>query len=122
MVRTVRHFASALLITWGVAAADRESAILIVGELSANAAQHGGAEMTVSLSLHGLTLCIEVSDSGKVPAPRISPCTARRDQECGRGLAIVDHLADWVETDASTCRRTVRAGLCLTGFRTREET
>ncbi|WP_406002896.1 ATP-binding protein [Streptomyces sp. NBC_00829] len=122
MVRSVRHFASALLITWGVAAADRESAILIVGELGANAAQHGGAEMAVSLSLHGPTLCIEVSDSGNVPVARTSPCTARRDEECGRGLAIVDHLAEWVETDALSRRCTVRAGLRVTAFRTCKET
>ncbi|MER6780749.1 MULTISPECIES: ATP-binding protein [unclassified Streptomyces] len=114
MVREVRHFTSSLLGFWGVAACDRESAVLIVGELGANAAQHGGAELAVRLSLEDVTLCIEVRDRGPLPCARPSGSTARPAGERGRGLTIVDHLAERVETTTSGEGHVVRAHLHLT--------
>ncbi|WP_432246915.1 ATP-binding protein [Streptomyces sanyensis] len=107
MVRKVRHFASSLLASWGVAVSDQESALLIVGELGANAARHGGAEVAVCLLLRGRTLRIAVRDSGPLPS-------ARPAGEGGRGLTIVGHLAHRVETTVSEQGRTVRAELRLT--------
>ncbi|MET9693898.1 ATP-binding protein [Streptomyces sp. NPDC006514] len=114
MVREVRHFTSSLLAFWGVAACDRESALLIVGELGANAAQYGGAELAVRLSLEGVTLRIDVRDGAPLPCARPSGFTARPAGECGRGLTIVDHLADRVETTTSGEGHMVRVDLRLT--------
>ncbi|MFI7357875.1 ATP-binding protein [Streptomyces avidinii] len=114
MVREVRHFTSSLLAFWGVAACDRESALLVVGELGANAAQHGGAELAVHLSLEGMTLHIDVRDCGPLRPARPSGTTARPAWECGRGLTIVGHLADRVETMTSGEGHLVRADLRLT--------
>ncbi|MFD5512256.1 ATP-binding protein [Streptomyces sp. NPDC127051] len=114
MVREVRHFASSLLAFWGVAACDRESALLIVGELGANAAQYGGADLAVRLSLDGVTLRIDVRDCGPLPSARPCGSTARPAGERGRGLIIVGHLADRVETTTSGQGHMVRADLRLT--------
>ncbi|MFJ6484586.1 MULTISPECIES: ATP-binding protein [unclassified Streptomyces] len=114
MVREVRHFTSSLLAFWGVAACDRESALLIVGELGANAAQYGGAELAVRLSLEGVTLRIDVRDGGALPWARAAGSTARPAGECGRGLTIVDHLADRLRITTSGQWHMVRADLRLT--------
>ncbi|MYV73045.1 ATP-binding protein [Streptomyces sp. SID1046] len=114
MVREVRHFTSALLAFWGVAACDRESALLIVGELGANAAQHGGTELAVRLSLEGMTLRIDVRDGGAHSWARTACSTARPAGECGRGLTIVDHLADRLRITTSGEWYVVRADLSLT--------
>ncbi|MCX5215290.1 ATP-binding protein [Kitasatospora sp. NBC_00240] len=117
MVREARHCAAALLASWGVTASDRESAVLIIGELAANAAQYGGPELAVSLSLRGTILRIDVCDFGAGP----SAPAARPAEEGGWGLVIVDRLADRVETTISEGRRTVRADLRLTPTGSRGE-
>ncbi|MGO4421365.1 ATP-binding protein [Streptomyces sp. MCAF7] len=58
-VRTARRFAVSLLARWGVAPEDQDSVLLIVGELAGNAAQHGRADMIVSLTFEGRAVCIE---------------------------------------------------------------
>ncbi|GAB7110069.1 hypothetical protein JCM4814A_83840 [Streptomyces phaeofaciens JCM 4814] len=112
-VCTVRRFAAALLARWGVAGDDLDSVLLIIGELAGNAAQHGRADMTVSLTLEEGSVCVEVVDSGTRPAvthPRCgSPCDER-----GRGLDIVGQLADWTETREGREGRQVRAVRRLT--------
>lgn len=96
-VRTVRYFASAVLSRWAVAGEDLDASLLIVGELAANAAQHGRSDLAVLLSLHDRVLCIDVMDSGS--ASEREPGTAPpADQEHGRGLDIVAALADHSET------------------------
>ncbi|WP_159061941.1 ATP-binding protein [Streptomyces sp. WM6368] len=111
MVREVRHFTSSLLAFWGVAACDRESALLVVGELGANAAQYGGTELAVRLSLEGGLLRIDVRDGAAPPCARPAGSATRPAGECGRGLAIVEHLADRVRTTTSDEGHTVRVDL-----------
>lgn len=98
-VRTVRAFVSGVLKRWGVPGQDRDSAVLVVSELAGNAAQHGGSEMTVSVSLAAQDLCIDVVDSGlsaDLPRPR----GACADEEHGRGLGIVECLSEWIDIRA----------------------
>ncbi|MFJ1705811.1 ATP-binding protein [Kitasatospora sp. NPDC088346] len=121
LVCTMRHYVSTVLAGWGVAETAREAAVLIVGELGANAAEHGGARMSVSLSLCDRALCVEVSDFGTAPPACACRRIPREEGEHGRGLAIVRHLAQWVETEAVSRRCTVRAGLDITCASTSEE-
>ena len=96
-VRTVRHFTSAVLSRWAVVGDDLDTSLLIVGELAANSAQHGRANLAVLLTLKDHTLCIEVMDSGA--ATECSPgTTPSAESEHGRGLDIVAALADHCET------------------------
>ncbi|MFJ3307335.1 ATP-binding protein [Streptomyces sp. NPDC086549] len=109
-VGTARHFAASLLARWGVVSEDQDSVLLIVGELAGNAAQHGRADMIVSLTFEGQAVCVEVADSGaRAPSPH-PRCTDGSDEH-GRGVGIVELLADWTETLEEPERRRDRAGL-----------
>lgn len=107
-VSATRHFAADLLETWSVPASERDSAVLIVGELAANAAQYGRERMTLQLVLDQDTLHIVVSDSG-VAVDRHRPDNA--PGEHGRGTGIVQYLAQSTEIHQTRSGREVRA--CL---------
>ncbi|MFE9173308.1 ATP-binding protein [Streptomyces kebangsaanensis] len=107
-VSAARHFAADLLETWSVPESERDSAVLIVDELAANAAQYGREHMTLLLVLDNGTLHIVVSDSGTAverPRPDIAP------DEHGRGTGIVQYLAQSTEVHQTRSGREVRA--CL---------
>ncbi|MGX4688613.1 ATP-binding protein [Streptomyces sp. JNUCC 63] len=107
-VSAARHFAADLLETWSVPESERDSAVLIVDELAANAAQYGRERMTLLLVLDNGTLHIVVSDSGTAverPRPDIAP------DEHGRGTGIVQYLAQSTEVHQTHSGREVRA--CL---------
>ncbi|MCH0565184.1 MULTISPECIES: ATP-binding protein [unclassified Streptomyces] len=105
-VRRTRDFTSRVLDHWCVASEDRESAVLIVSELAANAARHGRSEMTLRLALHRPVLNIAVADTGRPrPSGLLTECAD--PDEHGRGLCIVEALAHWFdihETDDSGFR------------------
>ena len=107
-VSAARHFAADLLETWSVPTSERDSAVLIVDELAANAAQYGRERMTLLLVLDHGTLHIVVSDSGTAVEhlrPDIAP------DEHGRGTGIVQYLAQSTEVHQTRSGREVRA--CL---------
>ncbi|MEU6773804.1 ATP-binding protein [Streptomyces sp. NPDC046759] len=107
-VSAARHLAADLLETWSVPAGQRDAAVLIVDELTANAAQYGHECMTLLLVLDHGTLHIVVSESGMAvqrPRPAIAP------DEHGRGTGIVRHLAQQTEVHQTRSGREVRA--CL---------
>ncbi|CAM5633713.1 non-specific serine/threonine protein kinase OS=Streptomyces aurantiogriseus OX=66870 GN=GCM10010251_22080 PE=3 SV=1 [Streptomyces aurantiogriseus] len=108
-VYTARRFAASLLARWDVVPEDQDSVLLIVGELAGNAAQHGRADMIVSLTFEGRAVRIEVADSGAASSPH--PRCAGAGDEHGRGVGIVEFLADWTETLEERDRRRDRAGL-----------
>ncbi|MET8209128.1 ATP-binding protein [Streptomyces sp. NPDC005373] len=80
---------------WNVSADDQGSALLVVVELAADAAQHGGSRTAIRLSLTGRTLSIEVADSGEHTADSPVRHPSAHDEH-GRGLKIVACLADRV--------------------------
>lgn len=92
----VRGFVGAALRDWG-AAARSDDVLLCVSELATNALLHGvpsGRGFRTMLWLeheHGGLLRVEVHDSG-AGAPRMA--VADDDAESGRGLLLVETLAD----------------------------
>lgn len=109
-VRTCRDFATQVLSRWGVSGAAQDSAVLVIDELAVNAVQHGHAETTVVLSRVGDILLVSVTDSGAaVPHSRDDTDS----DEHGRGLAIIEFLAEWTEVHHTTAGRRVRAALRL---------
>ncbi|MFE6525909.1 ATP-binding protein [Streptomyces sp. NPDC057794] len=94
--------------SWGLPS---DRATQVVAELSANAVTHGrvpGRDFRLLLHVVGGTLRIEVTDTrGDLhPAPRL----ASPDAESGRGLLVVDALADrWGVTPGPPPRKTVWA-------------
>ncbi|MFE6405519.1 ATP-binding protein [Streptomyces sp. NPDC057837] len=106
--RLARLLAAEQLRSWGLPS---DRATQVVAELSANAVTHGrvpGRDFRLLLYVVGGTLRIEVTDTRDDlhPAPRLpSP-----DTESGRGLLLVDALADrWGVTPGPPPRKTVWA-------------
>ncbi|MEU6504980.1 MULTISPECIES: ATP-binding protein [Streptomyces] len=107
-VSAARHFTADLLECWSVPERERDSAVLIVDELTANAAQYGRECMTLVLVLDHGALSIVVSDSGTAVehgAHDVAP------DEHGRGTGIVRYLAQSTEIRQTRSGREVRA--CL---------
>ncbi|MFE2373069.1 ATP-binding protein [Streptomyces sp. NPDC059398] len=96
--RLARLLAVAHLGAWGLPS---DTAAHIVAELAANAAVHGrvrGRDFRLSLAVHGDTLLrIELTDTRGDRLPPARPGSTAPppdDAEAGRGLLIVEALAD----------------------------
>ncbi|MEV4044865.1 anti-sigma regulatory factor (Ser/Thr protein kinase) [Streptomyces sp. SAI-195] len=117
--RLARHLALHRLDTWGVpyGSSVSDTAALLVAELAANAVTHGrvpGRDIEVLLRLDAYTLRIDVSDSRGERRPTVTSVTAAPEAEHGRGLLLVDALADrWGVFDRVPVGKTVRAELDL---------
>ncbi len=92
-VVAARRVTRCLLPHWTVPAQACEDAELIVSELAGNAVRHGRAEMTVALVRRGPEVEIIVHDFGPCRADRRMP-ESQAEQEYGRGLVIVQAVAD----------------------------
>lgn len=108
-VRAARRFTIDHLTRWGVVDADRDRAELIASELVGNAVRHGGSDVTVHLSLVDGDLRIEVVDTGG--RSRARSCIITPTDEAGRGLRLVDSLADWTDIRRETHGWQVCVGL-----------
>ncbi|MGW3724073.1 ATP-binding protein [Streptomyces sp. NPDC000851] len=110
--RLARLLATEQLRSWGL---PLDPAAHIVAELSANAATHGrvaGRDFLVLLYVIGDTLRIEVTDTRADRLPHAEQPTS--DAESGRGLTIVDALADrWGVAEGPAPRKTVWAEVAL---------
>jgi anti-sigma regulatory factor (Ser/Thr protein kinase) len=113
--RLARLLTAAQLGSWGLPS---ESAAQIVGEPAANSAPHGrvpGRDFRLELvdEDDGRRLRIAVTDTRGDHLPRTA-VHAAADSESGRGLLIVDALADrWGVDLGPEPRKTVRAELDL---------
>lgn len=70
-----------------------DTTALLTSELVANAVRHGGTPLEVRLARDRDDVVVEVADRGEgQPRPRLPDA----DSEAGRGLFLVDQLAeDW---------------------------
>lgn len=114
LARLARLLTTAHLRDWGLPA---EEAAHIVAELANNAVLHGrvpGRDFRLDLTVHGCDalLRIEVTDTrGERLTLTLAPAD---DAETGRGLLIVDALADrWGVTSGPVPRKTIWAELDL---------
>ncbi|WP_037669957.1 ATP-binding protein [Streptomyces griseus] len=133
-VGRARRWARSRLAVSGIEADEplAETLVLLVSELVTNAVVHTGRPAVLRLSLPGsaaadesATVRLEVADgSGRAPVPRC----ADDDATGGRGLALVDGLADrwgwvregagkriWCELDRCTKPRQAVAGCGVAG-------
>ncbi|MGW1397261.1 ATP-binding protein [Streptomyces sp. NPDC002405] len=92
-----------------------EAASHIVAELATNAATHGrlpGRSFRLTLYVVGRTLRIEVTDTRGDRRPELQEPVG--EAESGRGLLLVDALADrWGIAEERFPRKTIWAELCL---------
>ncbi|QDQ15570.1 ATP-binding protein [Streptomyces spectabilis] len=95
-VRAARTHVHERMTDWGIAPEVGDDAVLVISELVTNAIAHAfGDHVVCRLCVAGQRLRIEVEDQARgetVPAQR----PPDPDREGGRGLALVDALAeDW---------------------------
>ncbi|MGW2043810.1 ATP-binding protein [Streptomyces sp. NPDC001858] len=111
--RLARLLAVEQLRSWGL---PLDPAAHIVAELAANAVTHGrvpGRDFQLLLYVIGDTLRIEVTDTRGDRLPCLQQASGER--ESGRGLVLVNALADrWGVTEGRRPRKTVWAELKLT--------
>ncbi|MEW1719588.1 ATP-binding protein [Streptomyces sp. NPDC093109] len=92
--RSVGRARDVLRRDFGLLGEPGDTAALLLSELVTNALRHGsprGREIAVNLFRVEELLGLEVEDAGEcLPRPRVS----EPDDECGRGLALIDALAD----------------------------
>ncbi|MEU6290948.1 ATP-binding SpoIIE family protein phosphatase [Streptomyces sp. NPDC046988] len=117
-VAEARDFVHDRLCAWGLAGLSAD-AVLITSELVTNALVHAGSDVDLRLRILGDRLRMEVRDSESdppVPAAYSLTDEGRARAEHGRGLFLVDALADtwhtspngrgktvWLEMDTSRC-------------------
>jgi anti-sigma regulatory factor (Ser/Thr protein kinase) len=110
--RLARLLATEQLRSWGL---PLDPAALVVAELANNAVTHGrvpGRDFRLTLYVVADTLRIEVTDTSGDRPPR--PQHADADAESGRGLALVEALADRWGCALGRCpRKTVWAEIRL---------
>ncbi|MFF3502334.1 ATP-binding protein [Streptomyces sp. NPDC003247] len=110
--RLARLLATEQLRSWGLPV---DPAALIVAELAANAVTHGradGRDFRLLLYVIGDTLRIEVSDTRGDRTPCVGQVPP--DSESGRGLVLVDALAErWGVSEGPASRKTVWAEVSL---------
>ncbi|MBK3577610.1 ATP-binding protein [Streptomyces sp. MBT65] len=99
--RLARHLALHQLHDWGIphGSDTSDTAAAIVAELAANAVTHGrvpGRDFELRLSLVTGSVRIEVTDTRTGPCPPAPGAVRQPDplDETGRGLVLVDALAD----------------------------
>ena len=93
-----RRHVTNMLRRQGVSPDRCDDAALIVSELVGNALRHGSPRadgtLQVEWTLDGHRLRIEVTDGGGSTKPQLRPLAERRMAMSGRGLAIVDVIAE----------------------------
>jgi anti-sigma regulatory factor (Ser/Thr protein kinase) len=112
-VRRARAWLDDALVDSGVAAAIRDDALLVAGELAGNAVRHARTEFTVSACVERETLRIEVFDRDTRPPALLG---LDDDSTSGRGLHLVAAVADdwgWhtADDDAGVSGKVVWAAL-----------
>lgn len=115
-VPVARRLVARVLTWWNLEQEDVDKAELVVGELAANAAQYGGAEVSVEAALDATAnqLTLSVTDYG----PRVRQQPARRcpAEERGRGLLLVESVAAWTQIQLTDDCGSVVAGVELSAF------
>ncbi|MGW0080988.1 ATP-binding protein [Streptomyces sp. NPDC003393] len=99
-VGITRRWSTGLLTLWGLGADDCGTAALVLSELATNAVRYGRSEMTIRLLQETDRLYLCVADSGD-PSVTDRLVLPQEAAEHGRGLAIVEAVADAVEV---SCR------------------
>ena len=93
-----RRHVSAMLQRQGVSPDRCDDAALVVSELVGNALRHArprpDGTLRVAWTLDGHRLRVEVTDGGAATKPEVRSSAQRRMATSGRGLAIIDVIAE----------------------------
>ncbi|MFJ9906208.1 anti-sigma factor RsbA family regulatory protein [Streptomyces sp. NPDC101152] len=104
----VRHLAVAEGSRLGLSPARLEDLALVTAELTTNSVVHGGGSGELRVWAEGGHLLCEVRDRGHLTDPLAGRRPAPRDQRGGRGLLLVNLVADLVRLHSDREGTTVR--------------
>ena len=100
-VGLARRLVTAQLSDWHINGEVGEVTVLLVSELVTNAMRHGGAPIRLVADVTSSGLRVEVYDGNSDAFPAVRDI--RPDAPGGRGLRLVDALADrWGTTEAGS--------------------
>lgn len=85
-----------------------DDVLLAVGELVANSVRHGGGSGVLRTWTEAHHVVCEVTDAGRIDDPLVGRRPAGTGQRGGRGLLMVNHLADLVRMHIRPDGTTVR--------------
>lgn len=92
-VAAARQFVGTSATAWSIPRAQSRDLVQIVSEFAANAVDHApGLRLTLRIARVPGVATVSVTDGGPARRLRVKPASA--DAERGRGLAIVEALAD----------------------------
>jgi anti-sigma regulatory factor (Ser/Thr protein kinase) len=97
----------------GVEQEPSEDFVLAVNELATNSVQHGGGGGTLAIWTEPGALVAEVRDRGHIDDPLVGRRSPPLDQHGGRGLWLVNHLCDLVQTRSTPNGTVVRVRMRL---------
>ncbi|MFJ4470949.1 anti-sigma factor RsbA family regulatory protein [Streptomyces sp. NPDC089424] len=103
-----RHAATAEAARFGLAGIGLEDLALATAELTTNSVVHGGGSGVLRLWAEDGHVVCEVRDEGRLTDPLAGRRPASRDQRGGRGLLLVNMVADLVRVHADESGTTVR--------------
>lgn len=104
----VRHLAVAEAARLGLPSARLEDLALVAAELATNSVVHGGGSGSLRVWAEGDSVLCEVRDAGRLTDPLAGRRPASRDQRGGRGLLLVNLVADLVRLHSDDEGTTVR--------------
>ncbi|KMS84556.1 MULTISPECIES: anti-sigma factor RsbA family regulatory protein [Streptomyces] len=107
----VRHLATDHGARLGLTGLGLENLALITAELTTNSVIHGGGTGVLTVWPEGGHVLCEVRDKGRLADPLAGRRPASRDQQGGRGLLLVNLVADLVRTHSGAEGTTVRCYL-----------
>ena len=102
-VPTVRRSIGEVLDEWGLSAL-KDSTLLLVSEVVTNAVLHARTQIKVEMKREGAGVRISVSDGSPLPPSLRRPADT---STTGRGLRLLDLLADSWSTQSSDNGKTV---------------
>lgn len=108
-IPVAREVAAAVAARAGLAAERVADVGLVANELATNSVEHGGGSGTLRTWLTDNAVVCEISDTGRLADPLAGRLPAAPAQLRGRGLLIVNHLADLVRTHTGAHGTTIRA-------------
>jgi anti-sigma regulatory factor (Ser/Thr protein kinase) len=104
-----RHLSAEYAERAGLDADRVDDVLLTVGEMAANSLRHGGGSGVLRLWTDAGHVVCEVADAGVIDDPLVGRRPAGPGQLSGRGLLMVNHLADLVRMHTTVDGTVVRA-------------
>jgi anti-sigma regulatory factor (Ser/Thr protein kinase) len=86
---------------------------MIITELATNSLEHTGGACRLALWQHNGHVVCEVSDGGRLDDPLAGQRTPARGEITGRGLFLINTIADLVRTHTTAAGTTIQAYLRL---------